>query len=72
MVSDYCGQKLSQECQCTPEARNVLICPYWGVENGILLFLINEALSRKGCHGNKKFYILVLLSSCLMSVPSFT
>ena len=45
MISDYCGQKLSKECQCTPEAREIPLIPKWGVENGILLFLINEGLN---------------------------
>ena len=38
-----------------------------GVENGILLFLINEGLNWKCFHGNNFFYILVLILSCLMS-----
>ena len=61
-----------QECQRTPEAREIRLCPYWGVENEILLFLINEGSRRGYCHGNKTFYILVLHLSCLISVPSFT
>ena len=71
MISDYCGQKLSEECQCTPEAREIPLCPFWGVEIEILLFLINEGLNQECCHDNKIFYILVLLSSRLTNVPSF-
>ena len=45
MISDYCGQKLCWECQCTPEAREIPLIPYWGLEIGILSFLINEGLN---------------------------
>ena len=46
MTSDYYGQKFSYECQCTPEAREIPLCPNWGVEIGILLLLINEGFNR--------------------------
>ena len=41
MISGYCGQKLTWEA----EAREIPSSPQWGVENGILLFLINEGLN---------------------------
>ena len=63
MISGYCGQKLTWKA----EAREIPLSPWWGVENGILLFLINEGLNWKCFHGNKIFYILVLLLSRLMS-----
>ena len=40
MISGYCDQTLFQECQRTPETREIRLCPYWGVENEFLLFLI--------------------------------
>ena len=43
-----------------------------GVENEIIKFLISEGSNRECCHGNKIFDILELLSSCFISVPSFT
>ena len=55
MISDYSGQKLSQECQCTTEAREIPLCPYWRVENGILLFLINEASTENVAMATKFF-----------------
>ena len=46
--------------------------PSGGVESEIIVFPINEGLNPECCHGNKMFYILELLSSCFVSVPSFT
>ena len=43
-----------------------------GVENEIIVFLINEASYRECCHGNKIFDILEFLSSCFIRVPSST
>ena len=43
-----------------------------GVENEIIVFLINEGSNRECCYGNKIFHILEFLSSCFISVPSFT
>ena len=43
-----------------------------GVENETIVFLINEDLNRECCHGNKIFDILKFLSSCFISVSSFT
>ena len=45
-----------------------------GVENEIIMFLINEDANRECCNGNKIFHILEFLSSCFVSVPvsSFT
>ena len=55
-----------------PKAREIPLWPYWGVENEIIVFLINEDLNRECCHGNKIFDTSELLSSCFISVPSFT
>ena len=55
-----------------PKAREILLCPSWGVENETIVFLINEGSNRECCHGNKIFYILELISSCFISVLSFT
>ena len=38
MISGYCGQKMFQECQRTPEGREIRLCFYWGEENEILFF----------------------------------
>ena len=54
------------------KARETPFWPYWGVENEIIVFLINEGSNRECCHGNKIFDILEFLSSCFISVPSFT
>ena len=40
--------------------------PYWGVENKIIVFPINEGSNRERCHGNKIFYILELLFNILL------
>ena len=34
---------------------------YWGVENEIIVFLINEGWNPECCHGNKMFCMLELL-----------
>ena len=71
-MSDSCSQKLFWEFQCTQKAKEILLWLYWGVENEIIVFLINGDLNRECYHGNKVVYILELLSSCFISVPSFT
>ena len=38
----------------------------------IVYIRLNKSLNQECFHGNKKLYILVLLSSCFISVPSFT
>ena len=57
-----------------PDARKIPLWPHWawGVENEINVFLIDVDLNQECCHGNKIFYILELLSSCFINVPSFT
>ena len=55
-----------------PKARETPLRSYWGIENEIIVFLINEGSNRECCHGNKIFDILEFLSSCFISVPSFT
>ena len=54
----------------TKSKRNPIVA-HWGVENEIIMFLINKGSNREYCHGNKIFYILELLSSSFLSVPSF-
>ena len=71
-MSGSCGQKLSWEFQCTQKAKEISLWLYWEVENEIIVLLINGRLNRECCHGNKMFYSLELLSSCFISVPSFT
>ena len=44
--------------------------PYWGVENEIFVFLINEDSNKERYHGNKMFDILEFLLSCFISVKS--
>ena len=55
-----------------PKAREIPLWPYWGVENEIIVFLINEGSNRECCQGNKIVFMSVLLSSCFINVPSFT
>ena len=52
--------------------RNPIVEGHWGVENEVIVFLINEGSNRECCHGNKIFDILEFLSSCFISVRSFT
>ena len=54
------------------QKREIPLCPYWRVENEIIVFLTNEGLNWECCHGNKIFYFSELLSSCFVSVPGFT
>ena len=54
----------------TKSKRNPIVA-YWGVENEIIVFLIDEGSNRECCHDNKIFDILEFLSSCFISVPSF-
>ena len=53
-MSDYCGQKLFQECKCILKAREILLWPYWGAENEIIVFLINEGSNRSFILANRK------------------
>ena len=55
----------------TKSKRNPIVV-LLGVEDEIIAFLINEGSKRECCHGNKIFDILEFLSSCFISVPSFT
>ena len=55
----------------TKNKRNPIVA-LLGVENEIIVFLISEGSNRECCHGNKKIAILEFLSSCFISVPSFT
>ena len=43
-----------------------------GSTKEIIVFLINEGSNRECCHDNKLFDNLEFLSSCFISVPSFT
>ena len=54
----------------TKSKRNPIVA-LLGVENEIIVFLINEG-SNRGCNGNKIFDILEFPSSCFISVPSST
>ena len=57
------------------ESKRDIICSRTGrtgVENEIIVLLTDGGLNRECCHGNKMFYILQLLSSRFISVPSFT
>ena len=54
------------------ESKEISLWPYWRVEIEITVFLINGGLNQECFHRNKMFYILELLSSCPISVPSFT
>ena len=53
------------------QAKSHCAWPYWGVENEIIVFLVNEGSNRECCHVNKIFYILELLSSCFIGVLNF-
>ena len=68
----YCSQKLIQECQRISKAREIQLWPCWGIENEIVVFLINEGSNLECYHGNKIFDILEFLSSCFISVPKVT
>ena len=50
--------KIVLECQCIREVSEIQLLPYWGVENEIIVFLINEGSNRECGYGNKIFYIL--------------
>ena len=44
-----------------PKAREIPLWPYRGIENEIIVFLINESSNRECCHDNKMFNILEFL-----------
>ena len=44
-----------------PKAREIPMWPHWGLENEIIVFIINEGSNRECCNGNQIFYILELL-----------
>ena len=59
---------LCLEPMCKPKAREIPFWPYWGVQNEITVFPIDEGSNQECCHGNKMFYILEILSSCFISM----
>ena len=48
-----------------PKAREMPLCPYWGVENEIIVFLINEGLNENVAMATK--YLIFWISSHLVS-----
>ena len=56
----------------TKSKRNPIVILLESKKNEIIVFLINEGLNRECWHGNKIIDILEFLSSCFISVPSFT
>ena len=54
------------------KSKEIPLWPYWEVENEIIVFLINEGSQPRMLPWQQNIWYLEFLSSCLISIPSFT